>query len=87
MQWIATQGIAAKPGDNHGTNVTPGALVDCLVGRHILGFLVAIRRTVGRKADTFGTVPRAISQGPTIIRIFNLNFGPKLLIFDFVFQI
>lgn len=87
MQWIAAQGIATQPGNNHGTDVTPGTLVDRLMGRHILSFLMAIGRAVGRKANTLGTVPSAIPQGPTIIRIFNLNLGPELLIFNLVFQI
>lgn len=80
VQWVATLLVPAQTSHHHGTNVTPGALVDGFVHVDVFRLLFAVLRSVGRKTNTFRCRPDV----PAFIRESDVNLCPELGVLVFV---
>ena len=80
MKWVATLLVPTQTSHHHGTNITPSTLVNGFVHVDVLRFLLAVLRSVRRKANTFRCRPDV----PAFIRESDVDLCPELGVFVFV---
>lgn len=84
MQGIGAPGVAAQPGHHQCPNIPPRTLVDRLVDIDVLGFLLAVARTIRRQAHPLGRTTTKDLHLPAVFREADLHHLPELGVLVFV---
>lgn len=87
MQRIRALVVAAQACDHHVPHISPGALVDRLMDVHVLRFVSAVSRPVGRKAHSLGCCATRGLHLPAVFREADGDLLPELGVFVFVVSV